>query len=310
MTSILEIENFNGQILQDEALSNYTTYKIGGPAKYFAIVNDIKSLQAIIKYCKDDNLDWFILGNGSNLLVSDDGFNGLVIKLDGDFKKIQYNLSENTLTVGSAVKLSNIVSQCKKDFLTNFEFAAGIPATLGGAIKMNAGAHGKNISSYVVNLQLLDKNGNVVVKDAKAIDWQYRNSSISDDEIVLDAKLKVKTIVDKQEQIDSNNQIDNFLSQRRKAQPVNMPSCGSVFKNPEGNFAGKLIEDAGLSNFRIGDACVSEKHCNFIVNLGSASAANIVDVINKVQDAVYKKFNVKLQPELHFVGFEKNCSLF
>ncbi|MDO5329432.1 MAG: UDP-N-acetylmuramate dehydrogenase [Coriobacteriia bacterium] len=307
LTSILEDSNFDGDVFEMEPMSVHTTYKIGGPASFYIYVNSIEYLKKILAACKVANINWTIIGRGSNLLVSDHGYKGIVIMLGRDFKKFEY--SDSVYTVGAAVGLSRIVNDAFRHTYSGFEFAVGTPGTIGGAIKMNAGTKTDWIGSRVLSVTLVDSNGEVVTKNGNDIDWDYRKSSIKDDEIVLFVDFNVTALSEDKEKYELKARMDGILERRRKSQPLNKPCCGSVFKNPSSHSAGMLIEEAGLKGCKCGDAEVSRKHANFIINRGRATATDVVTLLRHVQSEVYDIFDIKLYPEVKFLGFDEECSL-
>lgn len=309
MNNCFNIENFDGQILENELMSKHTTYKIGGVARYYVKVNNTKSLKKLFIYCNENNIKWLIIGNGSNVLISDDGLDCLVISLEGDFKDIRYFENDNSYLVGAGVLLNKFANECIKNDCGGFEFAVGIPGSVGGAIKMNAGAYGHCISDRIDSVDLIDGFGYVTNKKANEIDWDYRYSSIGDDEIIIFAKFSVDLINDHTKE-KSKSIIEENKQKRKSTQPLDYPNCGSVFKNPKNNSAAKLIDEAGLKGLAVGGAKVSEKHANFIINSDSANAKDVVELIQKIQKNVYNKSGIKLKPELKFLGFDDKCSLY
>lgn len=278
-------------------LAPFTSYRVGGPADYFAQVRDLKELKEAIAFAKENYLRVFVLGKGTNLLVSDTGFRGLVIKLSSEFAKV---ISEGReIVAGGAAQLALVSSVAAKNSLSGLEWAAGIPGTVGGALKMNAGAHGFSISDVLSFALVFDISDMSLKKLRKnELGFGYRKSSLRESEIVLEASFSL--IEGEKEKI--RKKIESYFAERKKKQPLLYRSAGSVFKNPPGDFAGRLIEEAGLKGYRIGDAVVSEIHANFIVNLGNATATEIYNLIKKIQQEVYDKFKVTLEPEIVFLG--------
>ena len=310
MCKILDIRNFNGEIIQGESMSAHTSYKIGGKAKYYIIVNDITSLKNTLTFLKNNNIDYFILGGGSNLLISDEGYDGAIIRLEGDFRSIEFDSLSKNYKVGAGLSLAKLVNTTKANFHKGFEFAIGTPGTVGGAIKMNAGTQDHWISSQLLECEILDENNDVVSKSVDEIEWGYRYSSIADSEIVLSAVFNVEVLTNKEEKDCLINKMNNRLTFRKEHQPLNHPSCGSVFKNPPGNSAGRLIDSLGYKSRQFGGAMVSSKHANFIVNINNAKAHDVIFLIKDIQKKVYDKYSVKLIPEVKFLGFNESCSLF
>lgn len=299
----------NTETLLNESLSKHTTYKIGGEAKVFLKVKTLAALSSVLKICKNNNVETFIIGRGSNLLVSDEGFDGVIIYLEGEFKEIIFDSNSNTYTVGCGVLLSKMVSICKRNSHSGFEFAVGTPGTIGGALKMNAGTRTDWIGSRVCKVWILDSLGNIIEKYPKDLVWGYRQSSFKDNEIILRCTFMVNPINSEKCDLMIQN-MKASLEKRHASQPFNKPSCGSVFRNPDGFSAGKLIQDSGLKGYRIGGAQISDKHANFFINAGGASANDMVALINLAQKTVYKKFNVKLLTEVRFLGFKDKPILF
>lgn len=305
-----DFKKYNNLVQKDVSLSNYTTYKIGGSANYFAKVNSFDTLRNLLNIAEENSISWFILGGGSNLLISDSGFSGLVIKLDCDNLEPIFDHENNTCTSHAGISMAKLINLYKKNSACGLEFFAGIPGTLGGAIKMNAGRKDKWISDVVEQVTILDKDKNIKVLDKNDIVWDYRSSSISNEQIVLSAQLHFDDVVSNEQQKEIDLQISEYNTKRRAAQPLNYPSCGSVFKNPKGNFAAKLIEDAGLKSYSVGGAQISDKHANFIINNGNATAQDVIDIIQHTQKTVFDINGIMLKPEVKFVGFDKPCSVF
>lgn len=309
MQTIFNIENFNGEVFESEDLSKHTTYKIGGPAKYFAIVNDIESLQNILQLANSKNIAYEIIGGGSNLLVADNGYDGLIIKLSGTFQSINFDKETKLCNCGASCILRNILSEYFNNNYKGIEFLAGIPGTLGGAIKMNAGRKTDWISQAIHSVTVLDSDLSIKEYLASNLDWSYRKSSFKENQIILSAKLKFE--IASSEDLENAKQIvEEYNLTRKETQPIDKLCCGSVFKNPTNYSAGKLIEEVGLKSFSIGDAEVSAKHANFIINKGNARAKDVVALIQKIQQEVFDKFEIKLYPEVKFLGFNDKCSLF
>ncbi|MFC1663680.1 UDP-N-acetylmuramate dehydrogenase [Patescibacteria group bacterium] len=278
-------------------LKNYTTFKIGGPAKYFFVAKSKEDLIRAIKAAEKLNLPFFILGGGSNLLVADKGFKGLIIKMQNVKCKIQ----GNEIFSEAGKKLGELVSFSTKEGLKGFEWAAGIPGTVGGAVKGNSGAFGKSIKGIVKKIEIYDtaesKIKNYNLKDCK---FGYRNSVFKKkpDLILLSATFKLKK--GKKEKI--KKEISEILKKRKEKAPIGF-SVGSVFKNPSGNSAGFLIEKCKLKGKKIGKAKISEKHGNFIINLGKAKAKDVEKLIKLIKQRVKKKFNIELEEEIQYLGF-------
>lgn len=306
LQDLLLDDNFDGKVFEMEPMSAHTTYKIGGPASFFVYVNSSVYLKKTINACNEAKVNWTVVGRGSNLLVSDSGYKGIVIMLGRDFK--EYSLNDNVYSVGAGVSLARLVNDAFRKANSGFEFAVGTPGTIGGAVKMNAGTKDDWIGSRVISVTLL-KGGEVITKCADEIEWGYRHTSIGSDEIILFADFKVTPLKSQIEINELKANMDGILDRRRSVQPLNKPCCGSVFKNPEGLSAGKLIEDAGLKACKCGGAQVSKKHANFIINTGRATALDVVTLIKHIQKVVFETYQVKLMPEVRFLGFSEECSL-
>lgn len=281
----------------EEPMSRHTTFRVGGPCKIFVTVTNEKEIAGLIPYLMKLEESYFILGNGSNLLVSDAGYKGVVIQLAGDFQKIR--VIGKDIYAGAGAKLSAIAKAAKEHSLTGFEFAAGIPGTLGGALVMNAGAYDGEMKQVVSRVRIMAKDGNIMELANADMEFSYRSSILKRyPYLALDAVIHL-------EEGNADNiqkKMDELMEKRREKQPLEYPSAGSTFKRPEGYFAGKLIMDAGLKGFTVGGAQVSEKHCGFVINTGNASAADINELMNIVTERVKEQFDVTLEPEVIRLG--------
>ena len=292
LINILGKEN----VFTDEDMSKHTTFKAGGKAKYFVTPDSFERLSELIGFLKD-KIDYYIIGNGSNLLVKDEGYNGVIVKIGQKLSNI--TLDDKVMSCEAGAYVSKIANYACENSLSGLEFAAGIPGMLGGAVAMNAGAYGGEFKDIIMSVTLMDKYGNIVEKSNEEMKFGYRNSVVQEEDyIVLSAKLKLEA-GNKDEISDRMNEL---LMQRRDKQPLEYPSAGSTFKRPEGYFAGKLIMDAGLKGYSVGGACVSEKHCGFVVNKGNATAADIIRLMKDVADKVEAEFGVRLEPEVKIIG--------
>ena len=285
------------EILVAEPMKNHTTFRIGGPADALALPKTPKEVAEVVHFCHEHAQPYYVLGNGSNLLVSDEGYRGLVLQLYRNFNDIQVN--GETITVQSGAMLAAVARTAYQTGLTGLEFASGIPGTIGGAVVMNAGAYGGEMKNVLKEVTVLTKEGEVLVIPAKALELGYRTSVIPKNGwIVLGAVLQLKK--GDQEQILAR--MEELKEQRITKQPLDLPSAGSTFKRPEGYFAGKLIMDAGLRGFTVGGAQVSEKHCGFVVNRGNATAADVWELICEVKRRVKEMTGVELEPEVKLLG--------
>jgi len=302
MVQLADLQRIAGEqaVRLQEPMSAHTTFRIGGPADYFVEPGSESVLKELLLLCRETETPFFILGNGSNLLVSDEGYRGVMISLRG-FDEIFFREGESTeagktiMTAGCGVLLSKAAMQAAERGLTGFEFAGGIPGTLGGAVTMNAGAYGGEIRDVILSARVMTKAGDVRELSAKELDLSYRHSIIQEkDLIVLSADFAFAH--GDEEQI--KEQMRQLNTQRREKQPLEYGSAGSTFKRPEGYFAGKLIQDAGLKGYRSGDVMVSEKHSGFVVNVGKGTCGDAMRVIEHVQRTVYEQFGVELELEV------------
>lgn len=282
----------------NEPMSRHTSFHIGGPARFFVTPSDKDDLRKVVNCCKRNKAKYFILGNGSNILVSDKGYDGVIINTSKGLGGIR--VQENMIYADAGVLLSKISSVALSNKLKGFEFASGIPGTLGGAIVMNAGAYGGEMKDVVVSVNAYDPDANLIREMSQdELKFGYRTSAFKElDHVVLDVCLKLED----GDPLEIKNKIDELKAMRTSKQPLNYPSAGSAFKRPKDNFAGKMIMDAGLSGFSIGDAAVSSKHCGFFVNLGNATASDMKKLFEEVISRVNEKFNVLLEPEVCFLG--------
>ena len=281
----------------NEQMSRHTTFRIGGPADYFVTPSKEEEIEAVIHVCRQYNVPFYIMGNGSNLLVGDKGYRGAVIQI---FKKMySIEVKENQICAQAGALLSKIAAKALKAGLTGFEFASGIPGTLGGALVMNAGAYGGEMKQVLKSARVLDIQGNIFTLSAEQMEFGYRTSIFAKKGyIVLNAVIELQS-GDKEA---IREKMEELRERRVTKQPLEYGSAGSTFKRPEGYFAGKLIEDAGLRGFRIGDAQVSEKHCGFVINRGNATAAEVIELMEQVVSRVEKNSGVHLEPEVKRIG--------
>ena len=296
--SLLNILN-KEDILIDEPMSKHISFRVGGPADILVKPSSEDQIKDILTFAKKENIPYLIIGNGSNLLVRDGGIRGIVIKIAENFN--DFSIEGTTVTAQSGAMLSFMGKAIMRNNLTGFEFAAGIPGTLGGAIAMNAGAYGGEMKDIVKSVRLIDSQGNIVELSNEEMQFAYRKSILSKEEyIVLSAVMELKE--GNYEEI--RDIMKDLTNKRVTKQPLNLPSAGSTFKRPEGYFAAKLIEDCGLKGLTLRGAQVSDKHCGFVVNLGGAQAKDILDLIYVVKITVYSKFGIMLEEELKILGEE------
>ena len=284
-------------ILKNELMSRHTTFCVGGEAEAFLRIHNKEQLEKLIPYFKLAELPYFVIGNGSNLLVGDKGYHGIILYLGDGMDQIQ--VDGNRLTVQAGCLMSQIAREAYEHALTGFEFASGIPGSIGGGVVMNAGAYDGELKQVITKVWVMNEEGEILVLDNQDMEFGYRTSVIKKRSfIVVQAEIELQ--LGNQEEIAAK--MTELNRRRRDKQPLQYPSAGSTFKRPEGYFAGKLIMDAGLRGYSIGGACVSEKHCGFIINKDHASAADVAEVICEVQERVKEKFGVTLETEVIFLG--------
>ena len=281
----------------DEPMSRHTTFRIGGNADYFVKPGNADEVAAVIAVCREYNIPYFILGNGSNLLVSDDGYRGMIINIMDNMDSV--TVDGRIITAQAGAMLVRVSVMARDNALTGLEFASGIPGTIGGAVFMNAGAYGGEIKNVVKTVRAIDEYGRIYELDSEKMDFSYRHSIVEERKlIVLEVTLELEH--GSREAID--DRMKELAEARRSKQPLEYPSAGSTFKRPEGYFAGKLIMDAGLRGYSVGGAQVAEKHCGFVINKGGATASDVVELIRDVQHDVDDKFGVTLEPEVKMLG--------
>nr|WP_317427044.1 UDP-N-acetylmuramate dehydrogenase [uncultured Blautia sp.] len=280
-----------------EPMSRHTTFRIGGPADFYLCPHSTKEVQEIVEICKEENLPYFVLGNGSNLLVSDKGYRGVVIQLWKNFSDI--TVKDCCIQAKAGALLSKVAVEALEAGLTGMEFASGIPGTIGGAAFMNAGAYGGEMKDIIKSVKVLDTQGEVRVLPKEELKMGYRTSIVKEKGYTV---LSVELELSKGNREEIRNTMEDLKERRTSKQPLEMPSAGSTFKRPEGYFAGKLIMDSGLRGFSVGGAQVSEKHCGFVVNKGGATAMDVLNLIREVQRRVKEQFGVDLETEVRFLG--------
>ena len=299
MGLIEELKNILGDegVKVEEAMSRHTSFKVGGNAQIFVEPRDEEALQRLLKFINAEKINYYIIGNGSNMLVSDKGYKGIIISM---LKFTSPSLIENeSITISAGKTLKELTELACENSLSGLEFAYGIPGSVGGAVFMNAGAYDGEIKEVLDKVKVMDKEGNVLSLNAGELDLSYRHSNIEEKGyIVLEAKFNLK----KADKSAIWEKMQELMARRIDKQPLNFPSAGSTFKRPEGYFAGKLIDDAGLRGYSIGGAKVSYKHCGFIVNADKASAEDVYALISYVRLKVKEKFDVELEPELRVLG--------
>lgn len=284
-------------ILRDVPMKEHTTMKVGGKAALMIIPESISCIQKFIAFLKNTEIPYMIIGNGSNLIFRDSGYNGVIIKLGAALSAIEVN--NNIISAMAGSSLAHVASVALEHSLTGLEFASGIPGSIGGAVCMNAGAYDGEMRQVVEESLCIDKDGNLITLKGNEHNFSYRHSRLQDDDLTC---LQVKLRLEKGEKSLIQAKMNELNARRREKQPLNFPSAGSIFKRPPGSFAGKLIDDCGLRGTKIGGAQVSDKHCGFIVNTGNATAEDIILLIEYVRDSVYKSSGIKLELEVKIVG--------
>ncbi len=283
-------------VLENEPMSKHTTFRIGGNADMF-VSPEIHQVPQILSLAKEYEVPVTIIGNGSNLLVGDMGIRGLVLSFGKGADDVA--VKGTRITIGAGALLSKVANEAVKNSLTGFEFAAGIPGSLGGAVVMNAGAYDGEIKDVLVEAKVLTPEGEVLTLASEELDLSYRHSCIPEKGyIVLEATIELTP----GDEMAIREKMADFKSRRVEKQPLEYPSAGSTFKRPEGYFAGKLIQDAELRGYTVGGAQVSEKHCGFVINKGGATAADVLQLIEDVKGIVYDKFQVEMEPEVKMIG--------
>ena len=286
------------EILYDEPMSKHTTFRVGGAADVFVRIASEEQLKVLIPELVKSEIPYYVIGKGSNLLVGDKGFRGVVIQLDEAFEKIKVN--NNIVTACAGASMAKIAKTALQNSLTGFEFAAGIPGCVGGGVIMNAGAYGGEMKDVVSKVRVLCKDGNIKEYTNEAMSFGYRFSALKNKpEYIV---LEVEIILEPGNEEEILAKMQDLAKRRKDKQPLEYPSAGSTFKRPEGYFAGKLIGDAGLGGYSVGDAEVSEKHNGFVINRGNATAADVRTLIETIQCKVYEQFGVNLEREVIYLG--------
>lgn len=286
-----------GRLLEDEPLSGHTSFRIGGPADFWFFPKDIEDLAAGLKACSGGGVPVFVIGRGTNLLAADAGFRGVVFDLSDSFSGV--SVEGTDVTAGAGGLLWDVLNACTARGLSGFEPLAGIPGSVGGGVRLNAGAFGREVRDCLVDVTTVEPDGTVTVRTRDDLRMEYRRTALPDASVVAGARFRFEP----GDPLRMKAEQEAVLARRREKQPLSMPSAGSVFKRPPGDFAGRLIEDSGLKGLRVGDAMVSGKHANFIVNVGSASASDVKALIDEIRGRVHARFGVTLEPEIRFLGF-------
>lgn len=299
LEALLVDNKFDGAIYPAEPMARHTMYRIGGPARFYVQVASVGALARLLDACDLMDVPCVVVGRGSNLLVADEGFPGVVITLGRDFRICRFDEGAGRFCVGAGVPLSSVVQEAFRRSLAGLEFCVGTPGTVGGALRMNAGSRDEWIGERVSSVTTFSLEKGLVRYSGDEITWTYRNSSFHSDEIIVECELSVEPA----DPFFIRGKMEASLARRKKTQPLTQPSCGSVFRNPRGDSAGSLVERAGLKGVRCGGAQVSEVHANFIVNTGDATARDVKDLIELIQAKVNETYGIELQPEVRFLGF-------
>ncbi len=300
LEAFLTDKAFDGDFYPNEMMGRHTSYQIGGPARYYLIVNSVPALTSVIRICAEEGIPWVVVGRGTNLLVADEGYAGAVIVLGRDFKVCRFDEEAKVFCVGAGVPLASVVQEAFRRAYAGLEFAVGTPGTVGGALRMNAGTRDTWLGSRVAHVTTFSARDGILTRAGHELSWGYRTSGFLADEVILECELGVEEA----DPFYIRGKMEALLASRRKSQPLTLPSCGSVFKNPAGDSAGRLIDQAGLKGFTVGGAQISEVHANFIVNTGGARAADVRAVMEHAQQTVFGTFGIMLEPEVRFLGFE------
>ena len=287
-----------GTVLTEEPMSRHTSFQIGGPAEIFVQPATGDEVRQAICLAKEEQIPFFVVGNGSNLLVSDDGFRGMIVQIGRNLQEI--SVEDNVIYAQAGALLSRVARTALEHGLTGMEFAAGIPGSLGGAVAMNAGAYGGEMKDILKDVEVLTPDGEIKILSLEELDLSYRHSCIFENDYIV---LSVHLHLDQGDKTVIRNRMDELARARREKQPLEYPSAGSTFKRPAGYFAGALIQDAGLKGYTVGGAQVSEKHSGFVVNRGGATAEEVLFLIKQVQKKVKSRFGVTMEPEVRMVGF-------
>lgn len=284
-------------VKENENMANHTTFKCGGNASLYVAPNSTDELVEVLKVLREENYPYMVIGNGSNLLVKDSGYDGAIVEVDKKISEIDVRGEE--IIVEAGAKLSKVATIAMENDLANFEFAHGIPGNMGGAVVMNAGAYGGEMKDVLKWVKVVDQDGEIKTLENDELELGYRTSRVMKEKmIVLEACIKLELGV----MGEIADVMALLMSKRKASQPLEYPSAGSTFKRPEGYYAGKLVQDAGMKGYRVGDAMVSDKHSGFVINCGNATATEVIQVIKDVQAKVKEDFGVDLEPEVRIIG--------
>ncbi len=301
---MLQVKGFDGQILENEPLSYHCTWKIGGNAKYVVTPQNERDLRLIMEWTRENSVPWYVIGNGSNILFPDDGIDGVVIKMNRGFKDkcmVAYDGTEVITYFGAGNRVSEVLSYLFKMELEGLEFLIGIPGCVGGLLKMNAGAFGNEIGNFVEWINIYSPHSGARTLQKKYLKLSYRKLELSEDFIILGGAFRVR----KGNRSSIKERMKEYQKIRREKQPIGQASCGSVFRNPEEGPAGKIIEEVGLKGFQVGGARISDKHANFIINTGNATAKDVLTLIELIKQKVWLKKGITLEEEVVKIGIKK-----
>jgi len=301
---------WKGEILWDSPMSRFSSLKVGGPAEAILFAENSAELKKLIGWLHENDVCWRVIGRGSNILVSDNGLPGVVIFLDGEFARFETldssapagDRNAVKIRAGGGCRLPKLVHHCITNGLGGLEFAIGIPGSVGGAVVMNAGGWGQEIGGLIDNATVMDNNGAITTVKQEDLGLTYRQWGMAPGTILLSATL----LLTRGDQPAIEAESLRYQQLRKQKQPLGIASAGSFFKNPAGQPAGRLIEEAGLKGFKIGDAMISEQHANFIVNTGKASASDVISLMQEIQAKVFERFGIRLEPEVHILGIKEN----
>lgn len=299
---IQELANFckNSTVLQDESMKKHTSFKVGGTADIYIKANEIEDIKKIVKFVNENDIPLNVIGNGSNILVTDKGIRGIVLEVNLQGQTFEKQEDGMLVTIGAGVKLTGLAVECKKKSLTGFEFAYGIPGTIGGAIRMNAGAHGSEMKNVVVSTTYLDYDGNIKTLTNKEQEFDYRQSVFSKNNIGIILESKLKFCFGNKQEIEQK--MNEYATYRKEKQPISYPSAGSTFKRGNDFITAKLIDECGLKGHQIGGARISDLHAGFIINVGNATSKDILELIDYTKQTVYEKFEKNIELEIEVIG--------
>ena len=299
LETLLLDPSFDGEVSPNEPMSAHTTYRIGGPARWFVRVDSLRALTRLLDMCAERRVSWAVVGRWSNLLVSDGGFDGVVVTLGRDFRTFRLHEDGTSLSTGTGVLLSAVVQEAFRRSLAGLEFAVGTPGNIGGALRMNAGSADEYIGTRVTSVTVYTPGRGMRKLQATDVQWGDRTTSFAPDDVLLECELSLEEA----DPFFIRGKMEANLKRRKSSQPLDMPSCGSVFRNPPGASAAKLIDQAGCKGLRCGGAQVSSKHANFIVNTGGATAVDVRQLIETVKARVFEAYGTQLTTEVRFLGF-------